>query len=248
MFGRDPSCTLVLRPADLNNEHADMSISRIAGEFVTKPNGTGGKDIEVWNYSSTNWLIVTGDRGYTMNLAPRSRGVLTHEETVLWIEGQEANYGFYVYNPDLADVSYKDRYEELATKLGVREDAKRQTLLASSAESLRGSFAPAHQLILETMFKDYLSPHPGVFPRPRSVRDVQQELLNSRVIKASYNGPLSEDHVSRVLRNAIETARNFKVPGLEQSLDRRPVDQGEWTRHRLAMFLLGAGIITRSDE
>lgn len=253
IFGRDPKCDLQLRPADPNNERADRSISRIAGEFVARGDDEYGdcSIVEVWNYSSTNWLIATGERGYTLNLAPRSRGILAHQNPVIWVEGQEANYGFYIDNPDADEEIYKKRYEEHASKLGIQESVRQQTLLATSAESLKGSFAPAHQLVLEAIFRDYLSPQPGVFPRPRSIREVREELAGLPVIRASYSKPLTDDNVASCLKTAIAAARKHKVPGmvqLDDSRNRRPADQAEWIRHRLAMFLLGAGVITRSDD
>lgn len=247
-FGRDPRCDLVLRPADPNNDHADKAVSRVVGELVATRDAPGR--VEVWNHSSTNWIILTGERGYALNMTPRSRTTVTQSDTVLWIEGHEANYGLNLNIPDTDDEIYKRRFTELASRLDIQETLRQQTVLAASAERLRGSFNPAHQLILETMFADYLSPRPGVFPRPRSVRDVRDELQDSPVCKASYKGPLTDEHVIRALKGAIEAAKRLNVPGIEP-LDaeraRRPADQAEWTRHRLAMFLLGTGVITRSN-
>lgn len=247
-FGRDIRCDFVMRAANPDNEHSDLSVSRIAGEFVANE-GAGG--VEVWNYSSTNWIIVTGERGYSLNLAPRSRGLITQQDTVAWIEGREADYGFYITVPGADSEEFKRRYEQLADNLGIQEMVRQQTILATSAEHLKGSFAPAHQVILESMFADYISPRPGVFPRPRSVREVRDEVANSPVCKASYKDGVTDDHITRVLKGAIESARRHYVPGLDAAADsarRRPVDQAEWIRHRLALFLLGAGVISRSDD
>ena len=252
-FGRERSCDFVLRPANPNNIRSDRSTSRLVGQFVARKRiDTEHIDVELWNFSTTNWLLITGERGLTTNLAPRSRATLSQEWTVVWLEGELANYGFYISNDSDADV-YEQRIADLSTKLSIDETEQRRTRLAYSADSLKNAFSPHHRLIIESVFADYLSPRPGVFARPRAVADVYENLKNNPMMRSAYGTDnegrpkFKPDHIVSALQGAIETARDQKVPGLghgDSVNGRAQVAQSEWNRHRLALFLLGAGVIT----
>ncbi|MDX5962275.1 hypothetical protein SIM91_02820 [Rhodococcus opacus] len=251
-FGRDRGCDIVLQPTQTEYDF-DPAISRLLGEIVGTPavgtdSGRGG--IDIWNYSSTNWIVATGPRGFTMNLPPESHGTASQEFLMFWVEGAKANYGLYITAPQLQD-TVTARAEAVRTRLTGRGD-REKTRQAAGLTSLKGSFPPHHQLIFESIFQDYLDPRPGVFPRPRPVRAVVAELADHPTIKRAYpDRPFTGDSVNYVLKRAIGLARDNLVPGMGGSADgdtERSGDQAvahaEWVRHRLAMFFLGTEVIS----
>lgn len=235
----------------------DPAVSGDAGEIVHVggPIAQGGH-VKVVNNSKTGWIFGFGDRGYNVSIPPRSEFVITQPKTRYLIEG---NFGVHdlevtVSGMPLSRFAEDEPEDEGRDEpSGQPEQKHSETNQSEAARTLRGKFDAQQKLILNAVFADFLTPTPVPMPRPQTGEAAAERLRTDPAFR-NYPGSarLNAADVSAVVEYALEEARNVLVAGIDQERKaRRGAQRATFANgqlHRLALFLLGTGIITRTSR
>ncbi|MDO1481590.1 hypothetical protein [Rhodococcus ruber] len=237
----------------------DPAVSGDAGEIVHVggPIAQGGH-VKVVNNSKTGWIFGFGDRGYNVSIPPYSEFVITQPKTRYLIEG---NFGVHDLEVTVSGMPLsrfaecepedEDGGGDEPSSPSAQEHA--ETNQSEAARTLRGKFNTEQKLILNAVFSDFLTPTPVPMPRPQTGEAAAERLRTDPAFR-NYPGSarLEAADVSAVVEYALEEARNVLVAGIDQERkERRGAQRATFANgqlHRLALFLLGTGIITRASR
>lgn len=238
---------------DIRLAGSDPAVSKDAGEFVHVGGALAeGGYVKVVNNSTTGWIFGFGARGYNVSIPPRSEFIITQPKTRYLIEG---NFG--VHELDVTVVGMPlSRFvetEEEHEPTGSPVQEQTETNQSEAARALRNKFDAKQRMILSAVFDEFMTPAPVPMPKPQTGQAAAERLRTDPRFRKIHPGAAGVDagEVSTVVKFALGEARRLLVAGTDGGVTSGRTELGGPHRalgtnqelHRLALFLLGTGII-----